>query len=62
MIVFAISFIVLVDTVAYDRGLSTMPFTHHGFIALLVGAVLLVMRALQFEKAPPNKRLERTRR
>src|SRR5882724_6569924 len=50
MIVFAISFIVLVDTVAYDRGLSTMPFTHHGFIALLVGAVLLVMRALQFER------------
>jgi hypothetical protein len=50
MIVCAILWIVLVDIIAYDRRLSTMPFTHHGFIALLVGVVLFVMLALQFER------------
>lgn len=51
LIILAVSWIVIVDIVAYRGGLSTMAFTPHGFIALLVAATLLATLAIQFKRA-----------
>jgi hypothetical protein len=47
---FAVSWIVMVDVVAYKRELSIMVFTPHGFIALLVATALLATLAFQFKR------------
>ena len=48
MIGLGISWTVVVDLIAYNRGLSTVRFTEMGSLALLVGAALLA--TLQIEK------------
>jgi hypothetical protein len=50
IIVLAVSWIVVVDIVAYKRGLSIIVFTPHGYIALLVAAALLVTLTIQLKK------------
>ena len=50
IIVFAVSWIVVVDIVAYHRRLSTMLFTPHGLLALLVATALLATLAIQFDR------------
>ena len=52
MITLSISSTVAVDLIAYKRGLSTVPYTPAGCLALLVGTALLV--TLQLEKQAQN--------
>jgi len=47
MIVLAVSWILIVDMVAFNRGLSTMVFTASGLMAVLVAAALLVTLLIQ---------------
>ena len=50
VIVFAVSWIVMVDIVAYMRGLSTMVFTPQGFIALLIASTLLATLVIELKR------------
>ena len=57
LIVLAASWIVMVDIVAYKRGLSTMLFTPQGFIALLVASMLLATLIIEFKRQRRTLRL-----
>lgn len=50
VIVLAVSWIVMVDILAYKRGLSIMRFTPNGFVALLVASMLLATLAIEFNR------------
>jgi len=50
IILLAVSWIVMVDIVAYKRGLSIMAFTPQGMIALLVASMLLATLMIEFNR------------